>query len=66
MSFSLAFAISPWLGAQAMELLGTRAVWVAACACGILSAGLVMLLRPEGTAGAGSSPPAASDPAAGV
>jgi predicted MFS family arabinose efflux permease len=61
MSFSIAFAIAPWLGAQAMENLGTRAVWVAACACGVLSAGLVTFLRPDGPspAAAPGTPPAA-------
>jgi len=45
MSFSFAFAIAPWLGAQVMEGFGTRAVWVAALVCGGLSATLVASLR---------------------
>jgi len=48
MSFSFAFAIAPWLGAQVMEGLGTRAVWVASFLCGGLSAGLVAILHPRG------------------
>jgi len=71
MSFSLAFAVAPWLGAQAMEALGTRAVWAAAFACGGLSAGLVAFVRPGGAAAVGPGPgPAGGDagpePAAGV
>jgi hypothetical protein len=59
MSFSLAFAVAPWLGTQAMEALGTRAVWVAAFACGGLSAGLVAVLRPHRVPAAGGGPAAA-------
>jgi len=56
MSFSFAFAIAPWLGTQVMEGLGTRAVWVAALLCGVLSAGLVAMLHPRGAPAQGGDP----------
>jgi predicted MFS family arabinose efflux permease len=61
MSFSFAFAVAPWLGAQVMEAFGTRAVWGAAFASGLLSAALVMRVRP-----APAGPPAVSPPASAI
>lgn len=45
MSFSTAFALSPWLGARVMEALGARALWIATLLAGSLSAFLLMKLR---------------------
>jgi predicted MFS family arabinose efflux permease len=45
MSFSTAFALSPWLGARVMEALGARALWVATLLAGSLSAFLLLRLR---------------------
>jgi MFS family permease len=55
MSFSIAFALAPWLGTRLMEAAGTRAVWAAAFACSLFSAILIASLR---------RPPAAVPPAA--
>lgn len=45
MSFSGAFALAPWLGAQVMEGFGPREMWVAALLAGLLSAALLLNLR---------------------
>src|SRR5262245_4901599 len=45
MSFSTAFALSPWLGAWVMEALGARALWIATLLAGSLSAFLLLKLR---------------------
>jgi predicted MFS family arabinose efflux permease len=45
MSFSTAFALSPWLGARAMEAFGARALWIATLLAGSLSAALLLRLR---------------------
>lgn len=46
MSFSIAFAAGPWLGTRLMEGIGGRPIWIAALACGLLSALLFLRLRP--------------------
>ncbi len=38
MTFSLAFALGPWLGTALLEALGPQALWGATFACGCLSA----------------------------
>jgi len=45
MSFSIAFAVAPWLGTRLMEAAGARAVWAAAFVCSLFSAILVATLR---------------------
>jgi MFS family permease len=45
MSFSGAFALAPWLGAQVMETLGPRPLWIATLLAGLLSAALLLGLR---------------------
>lgn len=45
MSFSIAFAVAPWLGTRLMEAAGSRAVWAAALVCSLFSALLVATLR---------------------
>ena len=45
MSFSIAFAVAPWLGTRLMEAAGARAVWAAALGCSLFSAILVTTLR---------------------
>ncbi|HKQ97753.1 MAG TPA: MFS transporter, partial [Candidatus Polarisedimenticolia bacterium] len=37
MSFSIAFAVAPWLGTRLMEAAGARVVWAAALACSLFS-----------------------------
>jgi predicted MFS family arabinose efflux permease len=46
MSFSIAFALGPWLGTRLMEGVGGRPIWIAALACGLLSTLLFLRLRP--------------------
>jgi MFS family permease len=45
MSFSVAFATGPWLGANLLELRGPHAVWGAAFVLGCLSALLMSRIR---------------------
>jgi len=45
MSFSTAFALSPWLGARVMEAFGARALWIATLLAGSLSAALLLRLH---------------------
>lgn len=46
MSFSIAFALGPWLGTRLMEEIGGRPIWIAALACGLLSTLLFLRLQP--------------------
>jgi predicted MFS family arabinose efflux permease len=43
MSFSTAFLVGPWIGAQVMERYGSTTLWIATLGCGLLSA--IMMLR---------------------
>jgi len=43
LTFSVAFALGPWLGMQALEVFGARALWIAASLFGVLSA--LMMVR---------------------
>ena len=45
MSFSLAFAVGPWLGASVYERHGPRVVWAGALACGLLSTALLTRVK---------------------
>lgn len=47
MTFSLAFAIGPWLGAQILERLGATVLWSAAFMCGCLAAVIMRRLRTK-------------------
>jgi predicted MFS family arabinose efflux permease len=51
MSFSCAFAVAPFLGAKVMEGLGSRAVWPAALASGLLSVALLSRVAPHARPG---------------
>ena len=46
MSFSLAFAVGPWLGTSVYERHGPRVVWAGAFILGLLSAALLARVRP--------------------
>lgn len=48
MSFSLAFAVGPWIGTSVYERHGARVVWAGALACGLLSTALLARVRPAG------------------
>jgi predicted MFS family arabinose efflux permease len=58
MSFSLAFAVGPWIGTSVYEWCGARVVWAGALACGLLS---TLLLTRVPAAGRDSPGPAAAD-----
>jgi len=47
MGFSVAFAIGPVLGVQAMERLGSRSVWIGTFVCGFVTAVLILNARKE-------------------
>lgn len=47
MGFSVAFAIGPWLGVQALEGLGPTAVWLGTFACGLITAVMIWRQRTE-------------------
>ncbi len=58
MGFSVAFALGPLLGVQAMEKLGSRSVWIATLVCGCITATMIWCAReknsPEKTDSLGS------------
>jgi len=58
MSFSIAFATGPWLGAQILQRWGGRALWEIAFASGCLSTALMSRIgsKPHAT-------PTAAEPA---
>lgn len=45
MTFSIAFAIAPWLGTELLERFGSRILWTATFAAGCLSATMMLLLK---------------------
>ena len=45
MSFSLAFAVGPWIGTSVYERHGARVVWAGALMCGLLSTALLARVR---------------------
>jgi MFS family permease len=45
MTFSIAFAIAPWLGTEALERLGGTTLWTASFVGGCLSAAMMLLLK---------------------
>lgn len=47
MSFSLAFAIGPWLGTQTLEWYGAHTLWGGALLLGLFSALLMLRVSPE-------------------
>jgi len=47
MTFSGAFAIAPWIGAQVLHSMGPRAIWIAAAGTGALSALLLSRVRMQ-------------------
>lgn len=55
MTFSIAFAVAPWLGTEVLERLGGTTLWAASFVGGLISAAMMLLLKsgqPQ-TAGAG-------------
>jgi predicted MFS family arabinose efflux permease len=50
MTFSLAFAIGPWLGAYTLEQFGARMLWSATLICGALSAAMMIRVSTPNTA----------------
>lgn len=48
MGFSVAFAIGPMLGVQAMEKFGWAAVWIGTFICGCLTAIMIWFMRTTG------------------
>ncbi len=48
MGFSVAFAIGPLLGVQAMERLGPGSVWIGAFICGCVTATMMWYARKDG------------------
>jgi len=53
MSFSLAFAVGPWVGTNVYERHGPRAVWLGTLALGLLSAALLWRVKHGTEAAAG-------------
>lgn len=52
MSFSLAFAVGPWIGTAVYERHGARVVWAGALVCGLLSTALLARVRAAADEGA--------------
>jgi len=48
MGFSVAFAIGPLLGVQAMERLGSSSVWIGTFICGCVTATMMWFARKDG------------------
>ncbi|HLL76533.1 MAG TPA: MFS transporter [Pyrinomonadaceae bacterium] len=55
MSFSLAFAVGPWLGTSVYERHGSRVVWAGALILGLLSAALLARVRAAGGGASGGT-----------
>ncbi len=47
MTFSLAFAIGPWIGTEILQRLSAPVLWSAAFVCGCLSAAMMSRVRPK-------------------
>jgi MFS family permease len=45
MTFSIAFAIAPWLGTEVLDRFGGKTLWVASFVGGCLSATMMLLLK---------------------
>ncbi len=45
MSFSMAFAVGPWIGAEILDRLGAQTLWSAAFICGCVSAFMMSRIR---------------------
>ncbi|MEO8657171.1 MAG: MFS transporter [Bryobacteraceae bacterium] len=57
MTFNIAFAIGPWLGAEVLERQGARPLWLAALALGLAGAALLSRLRHNDSTDAGIGAP---------
>jgi MFS family permease len=47
MTFSLAFAVAPWLGTETLERLGSKTLWIACFVVGCLSAAMMLMLQSK-------------------
>jgi MFS family permease len=47
MTFSLAFAVAPWLGTLILERFGANTLWISTLVGGSLSAAMMLALRPH-------------------